>query len=368
MSEPLCRFGILGAAHIARKNWDALRNAGNCRLAAVASRSRERAQQFIDECQASAPQKLTPQPCSYEELLANPEIDAVYVPLPTGIRKSWVIRAAQAGKHVLCEKPCAPNAEDLAEMISACQKHNVQFMDGVMFMHSRRLEHMRATLDAGERVGRIRRIATQFSFLGSEEFVQNNIRMSNQLEPLGCLGDLGWYNLRFTLWAMKYQMPTHVVGRMLAPADQAGNPGAVPVEFSGELFFPGDVTASFFCSFLVENQQWANISGTKGSLHVPDFVLPFFGSEGAYTTTQARFEVTGCQFNMEEHTERHVVREYSNNAAEAQETNLFRTFAALALSGRCDPMWGEIALKTQQVLDACLRSSRNHSAITPLTV
>jgi len=80
---------------------------------------------------------------SYEELLDATDVDAIYIPIPTGVRKEWVIRAAQAGKHVLCEKPCAVTVADLEEMIDACRRHRVQFMDGVMFMHSRRLERVR---------------------------------------------------------------------------------------------------------------------------------------------------------------------------------------------------------------------------------
>jgi predicted dehydrogenase len=233
-----------------------------------------------------------------------------------------------------------------------------------MFMHSRRLEKLRQTLDDGESIGRIRRIATQFSFLGSEDFSKSNIRVKSRLEPLGALGDLGWYTIRFTLWTMKYEMPTGIAGRMLAAAPQEGGGEPVPTEFSGELFFDGGVSASFYCSFGAEHQQWAVVSGTKGWLQVPDFVLPYFGSEAAYTVTSARFEVNNTRFNMEEHTRRIAVREYSNNATDAQETYLFRNFAALVLSGKVDPTWSEIALKTQRVLDACLQSSRQGRLIS----
>src|SRR4051794_22865981 len=125
MTTPICRWGILGAAQIARKNWQAIVNAGNGKLVAVASREPARAEQFIRECQASAPHPEVPRACTYEQMLANKEIDAVYIPLPTGVRKEWVIRTAQAGKHVLCEKPCAINSADLQEMIAVCQQHNV---------------------------------------------------------------------------------------------------------------------------------------------------------------------------------------------------------------------------------------------------
>src|SRR6516225_5821303 len=114
MSTAVCRWGILGTANIARKNWKAIRNAENSSLVAVASRDQERASQFIEECQATVP--LTPKPAAcggYHQLLDRDDIDAVYVPLPTGIRKEWILKAAQAGKHVLCEKPCAVSSADL---------------------------------------------------------------------------------------------------------------------------------------------------------------------------------------------------------------------------------------------------------------
>jgi predicted dehydrogenase len=366
MATQVCRFGILGTATIARKNWQAIHNSGNATLVAVGSRKRERAQQYIAECQAHVPFSPPPSAMTYDELLASPEIDAVYIPLPTGIRKEYVLRAARAKKHVLCEKPCGVNAAEVAEMLAVCRENNVQFMDGVMFMHSRRLTSLQQTLFDDQSIGHVRRITSQFSFRGSDEFVQQNIRVSQQLEPLGCLGDLGWYNIRFALWAMNYQRPRQVSGRMLSAIHDPASSLAVPTEFSGELLFEGGVSASFYCSFLAEHQQWANISGTKGYIHIRDFVLPFYGSEAAYSLTQSQFDIRGCQFNMNDHTRRIVSAEYSNNAQDAHETNLFRNFAALANSGQPDPIWGDIALKTQQVLDACLRSSKQGGALMEL--
>ncbi len=353
----LCRWGILGAANIARKNWKAMRLAGNAELVAGASRDRAKAEQFIAECQAEAPFPRMPTACSYEELLERPDVDAVYIPLPTGIRPPWVIRTAQARKHVLCEKPCAPNAEQLREMLLACRTHNVHFMDGVMFMHSQRLPLLRRLLDDGQTVGTLRRINSQFSFAAPPEFLRGNIRVQPQLEPLGALGDLGWYNIRLSLWIMKYQLPQSVVGRILSPPEQTEN--AVPLEFAADLFFPEQVTASFYCSFVTELQQWAHISGTKGSIWIEDFVLPYYGAEVSLTVSQPYFRVVGCSFNMEQHSQRHAVREYSDGMPGAQEVNMIRNFSLAILSGRHDPKWSEIAWKTQVVLDACLRSARN---------
>ena len=363
MQQSICRWGILGTANIARKNWQAIRNAGNSSLVAVASRNRTRAQQFIDECQADVAFSPAPAACgSYEELLARKDIDAVYVPLPTGIRKEWVIRAAAAGKHVLCEKPCGVNGDDLRLMLDACRTNRVQFMDGVMFMHSRRLPLVRQVLEDDHSIGTIRRIASQFSFLAPDDFFTHNIRASNDLEPLGALGDLGWYNIRFSLWTMKEQLPERVAGRILA------RHGDIPTEFSGELFFPGGASAAFYCSFRTQHQAWANISGTKGYLQLNDFVLPSYGSESSFEVNNSVFHVQGCTFNMEAHPRRFAVAEYSNNMPNSQETNMVRTFANAVVSGKLEPIWGETALKTQQILDACLQSAREGSKVVDLKI
>jgi predicted dehydrogenase len=353
----VCRWGILGTANIARKNWKAMRLAGNSVLTAVASRDVAKAGAFIAECQADVAFPAPPAACTYDELLRRSDVDAVYVPLPTGVRREWVVKAAEAGKHVLCEKPCGSNAADVRAMLDACAANRVQFMDGVMFMHSRRLPLLRQVLDDGESVGTVRRITSGFSFKASDEFLKGNIRASHELEPLGTLGDLGWYNVRFTLWVMNYQLPTQVTGRVIAEHGIAGKP--VPMEFSGELLFPGGVTASFFCSFLAENQQWAHVSGTAGSLLVPDFVLPFYGSEVGFEVNRPVFIVRGCSFHMESHPRRHAVREYSDGAPDAQEANMIRAFSGIVTSGKLDPSWGDIALKTQMVTDACLRSAHD---------
>ena len=355
MSSKHCRWGILGTASIARKNWGSIWFANNSTLNAVGSRSTERAQNFIDECQAQRPFHAPPRAIgSYDELLAADDIDAVYIPLPTALRKEWVIKAANAGKHVLVEKPCGVTSAEVTEILAACSANNVQFMDGVMFMHSARLSAIREKLEDGVSVGKIKRIATQFSFLGPEEFMQDNIRVSSNLEPLGCLGDLGWYNIRFILWAMNYEMPREMTGRLLTQAGSPGSPSPVPIEFSGELLFEAGVSATFYCAFVTEHQQWANISGTRGQLHVADFVLPYFGSELKFDVTNSAFEVHGCDFNMEARQRSYAVDEYSNSGINAQETLMINAFSRNVLEGTIDPQWGQIALKTQQVLDACL--------------
>jgi predicted dehydrogenase len=358
MASDVCRWGILGTAGIARKNWQAIARAGNATLTAVASRTPERARQFIAGCHAACPLPAEPAAVvGYDALLRREDVDAVYIPLPTGVRKPWVLAAAEARKHVLVEKPVGVTAADVREMLAACERHGVQLMDGVMFLHSRRLEPLRRTLDDGASVGRVRRIAAQFSFAGDEGFLRGDIRMDSRLEPHGCLGDLGWYTIGFALWVQRYELPTRVRAHLLAEGAGATSPGPVPTEMSGELFFADGVSAGFYCSFLTENQQWANVSGTRGFVHVPDFVLPFFGDETRFEVTNSVFEIDGCDFDMQRRSREIAVPEYSNSHLSAQETRLFRRFSALVTANRRDPHWGEAALKTQLVLDACRASA-----------
>ena len=359
MKKPKFRWGILSTAQIGRKIWQAIRRSGNGVVAAVASRNLANAGRFISECQAEVPFPQAPRAVgSYEELIAAGDLDALYIPLPTGIRKEWVIRAAAAGKHVLCEKPCAVSVNDLREMLAACRRHRVQFMDGVMFMHTQRLQRMRAVLDDGQTVGQARRVSSAFQFNTNQDFYATNIRADSRLEPAGCLGDQGWYCIRIALWAMKWRLPERVSGRILSSIRQPG--GAIPVltEFSGELFFKDGASSDFYCSFVTALEQRVNILGPQGYLSMNDFVLPFKGDALAFETGRMDYQFKGCDASMRPTSRQWKVREHSHSHADAQEVNMVRNFTNQAQSGQLDPFWPEISLKTQRVMDACLKSAR----------
>jgi predicted dehydrogenase len=352
------RIGFLSTAGIARKNWKAIFSSGNAIVSAVASRDIKKSRKFIDECQlkfafAKKPQALG----SYDELLASPDVDAVYIPLPTGLRKEWVLRAAKAGKHVVCEKPCAVKAADLEKMISECAKNRVQFMDGVMFMHSPRLPEVRKFLDDGKSVGEIRRISSAFNFFGGGNFSHDNIRTDGKLEPAGCLGDLGWYCIRFTLWAMDWKLPRAVTGKILSQSAATGGRVSAPTEFSGELFFDGGVSAGFYCSFVAEFQQWAVVGGQKGYLRIADFVhvrrAPAFEVNG----TEVRVKVPGSANHLPS------ADPLEMGHATAQDTRMWRNFAKQIFSDRLNKDWPMWAAKTQKVLDACLESARKNRTV-----
>ena len=311
MNNEHCRWGILGTAGIARKNWQAIRHSGNGRLVAVASRIAERAAEYIAENQAQVPHHPAPRAIAgYEEMIAAKDIDALYIPLPTGLRKDYILAAVAAGKHVLCEKPCGVNAAELREIIDACAAAGVQFMDGVMFMHSDRLPALRRELDGGHAVGEM------------------------------------------SLWTMAYEMPTTVRAHMIREAQ-------VPISLSAEMDFAEGTTAAFYCSFEAEHQQSFTIAGTKGHIVMRDFVLPYHSPEVSFEIEQANFAVDVCQFQMQRHSRKVSVEEHSDSHPTSQETKLFQNFGKLVLGGIPDPHWPEIALKTQILVDACLASARS---------
>ncbi len=351
------RWGIVSTASIGHKNWQAIQLSGNGVVAAVASRNLDSSNRHIDLCQQWCSYPDRPEAfANYLDLVTSPDIDAVYVPLPTGQRKQIVIAAASAGKHVLCEKPCAVSAEDLQQMINACQVNHVQFMDGVMYMHTKRLQQMKQAI--ANDVGDIKRINCQFSFRADQKWLETNIRTHSDLEPQGCLGDLGWYCIRYILWAMDWQVPQDIRASIISQEHRPESPEPVPTEFSAEMFFANNVSASFYCSFITHHQQWANISGTNGYLHVNDFVLPYRGEQMDFEISNAEFVTEGCDFEMIDHRKKVTASEHANSAKDSQETQLFRNFADLALSGTLDPHWPKISLLTQQVLDDCLATAR----------
>ena len=346
------RIGILSTAGIARKNWKAICSSGNCVVSAVASRDAQRSRDFIDDCQREHAFQMVPEALgSYGELLTSPNVDAVYIPLPTGLRKEFVIRAAQNGKHVFCEKPCAASVAELEEMLAACKKHSVQFLDGVMFMHNPRLASVREILEDGKSVGPIRRISSAFSFYPGEEFFQNNIRADGVLEPAGSLGDLGWYCIRFALWTLKWQMPESVTGKILSKSEHLpGRPGA-PTEFAATLYYPGGVSVEFYCTFRAAKQQWVHVSGQKGWLRLPDFVHPFNTYEPAFEVNEKIITVPSdvkCPPGANP-------MEFGH--ATAQDTRMWRNFANQIFSGKLNDEWPMWALKTQLVLDACMTAA-----------
>lgn len=363
LNKTVCRWGILGTANIAKKNWHALLNAGNSRIVAVSSRTQERAQHFIHECQNSVPAGYCVEAIEgYDNLMAREDIDAIYIPLPTAVRAQWAIKAILAGKHIVIEKPCGLDANSLGSILAAAEKMQVQVMDGVMFQHSSRLKLMHEMLNKHSAIGTIRRITSHFSFIASPDWMRSNV----MLEPAGCLGDVGWYNIRLALSVLNNRMPVKVRGRMLNGIERPDGSGFTPTEFEGELLYSDGITAVLYNSFNTSRQQWAYISGTEGYLHLKDFVLPHYGNETDFMLGKESFHGDGCYFNLERHEQRISCAEYSNNHPTSQESELFREFGRIVLSGDRTSIWPDLSLKTQIIMDALLDSARSESRYVPI--
>lgn len=169
-----------------------------------------------------------------------------------------MIRAAEAGKHVVCEKPCAPTLPDLRDMVQACDRNGVQFMDGVMFVHS--LAHGRDARCAGrwdergtDPAGSIcLRLLRSPGIL----FRQHTVPQHPHGAPVGRLGDLAWGScIRFSLWALGWRMPVEVTGRLLSQFGRKDDTASIPTGFSAELLYEDGLSAGFFCSFTAENSN-----------------------------------------------------------------------------------------------------------------
>jgi hypothetical protein len=126
----------------------------------------------------------------------------------------------------------------------------------------------------------------------------------------------------------------------LSASGRPDSPDTVPMEFSAELRFPEGLSASFYCSFLTENQQWANVSGSKGFVHLRSFVLPFYGGEAGFDVTNAVLDVRGSDFNMHDRTRRVSSYEYSNNYAERAGNEVVPAFRRARIGRPSRPVLG----------------------------
>lgn len=364
--ESVC-WGVLGAADIVRKNWQAIRNSRNGWLKAIASRSKQRSANFIEQCQRLVPfEKPVEAVEGYESLLNDPQIDAVYIPLPTGVRDQWALSAIEAGKHVLIEKPCSQSAEGLRKIVAAASAKNLQVIDGVMFAHSDRFQGLLNYIHQQNVIGKVRRISSQFSFCADSSWAKSNIRGNANLEPFGALGDLGWYCIRLALEIMQKQLPIEVIGRTITPYSQNKDDIAVPFEFEAKLIFADAVHTEFYCSFVTAIQQLFTISGTNGYISMEDFVLPFSERQPQFEIVNSEFDTETCDFKMRRNGKTVAFDEASNSSDDSQEARLFRNFNQCVLSGNIVEDWPEISLKTQLVMDALMKSANEES--TPVKI
>lgn len=328
-SNRTVRWGILGTARIAEKISIAIHQADNAELTCIASRDPVKAADW------SQRHHVKRSVGSYEALLHDPDIDAVYIPLPPSMHGEWTVRAAKAGKHVLCEKPLALNVNQAREMRRVCLENQVQLMDGVMWYHHPRA-HEILKLIRSDALGEHRRFTSSFTFCW-DEVPENDLRLQRDLGG-GSLGDLGWYCIGAALWAFN-ELPQKVFGTARPYND-------VDYNFSGIMWFTKNRIASFDCGFDVSMRKWFEIAGTKGSLVCDDFTRPWENKKPA-------FYVNDGFGNASKH----------ETESPLQETCMINHFCDIIRSGRLEQQWPDLGINTQRVLNALDYSARTETVV-----
>ncbi|KAL2471669.1 putative oxidoreductase [Abeliophyllum distichum] len=344
MARQPIKFGILGCADIARKFSRAINLSPNSTLYAVGSRSLEKAAKFAKENGFPESAKVYG---SYDAVLDDPDVDAVYLPLPTSLHVKWAVLAAQKKKHLLLEKPVALNVKELDLILEACESSGVQFMDATMWMHHPRTAAMKDFLSNSELFGELKSVISCFTFAANQDFLENDIRVRPDLDAHGALGDAGWYCIRSILWASNFELPKTV----LALRGPVFNKAGVILACSASLYWEDGKVATFHCSFLANLTMDVTVVGTNGTLHLHDFVIPFEENKASFSVaTKSGFTelVTGWEPKPSEH---HVT------TGLPQEALLVREFSRLVGSIKFDGSkpeikWPTLSRKTQQVLDA----------------
>lgn len=327
MIDRKLRWGILGVAKINERVIPAFADAQYAELVAIASRSLEKAQR------AASRFHIPRAYGSYEQLLEDPEIDAVYIPLPNNLHAPWTIRAAQAGKHVLCEKPLASNADEARQMVEVCQECGVALMDGFFWPHHQRTARIREEILRGV-VGEVQHVRGSFSF--QLELDPGNIRLQPELAG-GCVMDVGCYPVYGALWVFG-RLPQ----RVFACAQyQFG----VDISLTGMLDFGEGKTASLDCSFIWPFRQSLEIVGTRGRLWVPDMWLP---------PDPAVF------FVEREEGETQEIRVHGANQIAA----MLDDFSQAVLQRRRPTPDADNAVHLMQILDALRASARSGQPVT----
>jgi len=282
------KWGILGCANIARKAViPGILGADNSELYAVSSRSQDKAKKFADDFGAAVYYN------NYDKLLADEKVEAVYIPLPNGLHKEWVIKAAEAGKHILCEKPLSgKNKKEAEAMFAAAKKNKVKLMEAFMYRFQPFVIRLKEMIDQGI-IGEIKEIKSNFAFDITHR--KDDIRLNADLDG-GALNDIGCYTVNVSRYLMG-EMPKKVANFF-----QKKTTEGVDLSGSGTLYFTGGRFASVYYSINSYNEQDLEVIGTEGIIRIPDF---FSWKEDNYFLIEKNGEVekmaaeTGPQYQLE---------------------------------------------------------------------
>ena len=247
------RWGFLGTGNIARQFGAGVRASERSRTVAVGSRAEQSARTFAREYGVERAH------ASYEALLADRDVDAVYVSLPNAMHHEWTIKALKAGKHVLCEKPIAVNRAQAEEMFDVAERNGLVLIEAFMYRAHPLTRAVIETVKSGA-IGEVRLVRTSFCYRTTR--IADNIRFNADLAG-GALMDIGCYCINFSrLFAGTEPTGIHAVGRL--------HPSGVDEMVVGQMQFPNGVLASFTCGMGVQADNTAYVCGNEG--YVETFV------------------------------------------------------------------------------------------------
>src|SRR5947207_9230101 len=250
MAEPV-RWGIVSTADINRKVIPGAHASPEVDLAAVASRELGRAEAYAREWQIERAFG------SYEKLLTDPAIEAVYISLPNTLHCEWSIKAMEAGKHVLCEKPLSRHPDEVASAFDAADRTGMLLMEAFMYRHNPQTKKLKELVDGGA-IGELRLIRSTFSYGLYDE---DNIRLRTDVEG-GALMDVGCYNVSGS--RLLGGEPERVWGEAWY------GPSGTDWVFTGTMRFPGNVIATFDCGTAMVDRDELEAIGSEGALFLDD--------------------------------------------------------------------------------------------------
>ncbi|MFS0636795.1 Gfo/Idh/MocA family oxidoreductase [Mesobacillus foraminis] len=329
--EKKLRFGVLGCANIAVGSViPALKKSELCEVVAIASRGIEKAERTAAELGIERAYG------SYEELLSDPEVDAVYIPLPNHLHKEWTIKSAQAGKHVLCEKPLALNQEEAEEMVQACREAGVKLAEAFMYRHHPRYSRVKEIIDSGE-IGTIRAVNGSFTFNNAGD--AGNVRYRADWGG-GAIYDVGCYPISAARFLLGQEPEAATVQAFFSPEHDH-----VDMMASGLIEFPNHVGLTFTCGMWAEFQNTLQVIGSEGRIDIPSAFVAGSAEAGSFTVT-----VKG-----EKRTEESpAVNQYSIQG------NLF---ARSILENTPLRFESEDAIFNMKAIDACLTSAKEKQRV-----
>ncbi|MHA6483568.1 Gfo/Idh/MocA family protein [Paenibacillus sp. strain BS8-2] len=332
MTANKLKWGVLGCAGIAKRAViPGVQASEFNEVTAIASRNIDNASRTAEEHGIGTAYG------SYEELLSDPSIDVVYIPLPNHLHREWTIRAAEAGKHVLCEKPLALNAQEAEEMVEACTKAGVQLSEAFMYRWNPRYDVIRDIIASGE-IGELRGIRSAFTFNNAKD--TTNVRYRKEWGG-GSIYDVGCYPINAARLLLGKEPQAVTVQAIFSPEHDD-----VDMMASGLMEFEGGVSLTFDCGMWAAFRNPLEVLGTEGIIEVPSaFVTPKEGSGDFYVHARG---------------ERRLVEVKHVNAYSEQADALYR-----AIRGEEPLRYGaEDAIHNMKAIDASLQSARERTRVT----